>query len=248
MVEPRPGMSERHTHAEDGAAYSGTESYRGVPDQDDDKTHPFQSLFLIGLESTLTFMLRHDAQTQLQARYLINQHAVVCIRTYLPSQTFYATFTERGLLLDRILSQSKIDATVSASTIDLLRAFFFASDKVLDGIRIDGNQQIVSEIRSLMHYLNVPFIASSWLNQLKSFGLEKDDGSHQQRRIKPLLKRIDGQQHQIQQLTVLSKEQASQIRHLKTRMRRQVVVFTVISFLLVIATVVMATLLFIRTH
>lgn len=178
----------------------------------------FQSFLLIVIETLLTFLLKHDRTSKLQAQNLIQRRAIICFKTHLPSDTFYVTFAPQGVLFDyEIAANSQICATVVASTPDLLRAFLTARPHIMERIRITGDKILADELHQLMECFNLPQILSDWRHWL-DFRHNRDvtPVSH---RMKPLMRRIDEQRNQISHMQVVTKEQAYEIRNLKRNNR-----------------------------
>lgn len=179
--------------------------------------HVFQSFLLIVIETLLTFLLKHDRMSRLQAQHLIQRRAVICVKTHLPSDTFYVTFAPQGVLFDyEILSNTKIDVTVTASTPDLLRAFFTARPHIMEKIRITGDEVLGQELHQLMECFNVPQIVSDWRHWLD---FKSQDVTPINQRMKPLLRRIDQQRAEIGTMQLNAKEQQYQMRKLKRHYR-----------------------------
>jgi hypothetical protein len=177
--------------------------------------HVFQSFLLIVIETLLTFLLKHDRMSRLQAQQLIQRRAVICFKTHLPSDTFYVTFAPQGVLFDyEIIKDTKIDATVTASTPDLLRAFFTASPQIMEKIRISGDPLLGQELHQLMELFNIPQILSDWRHWLD---FKSRDVTPINQRMKPLLRRIDQQRVEIGNMQLNAKEQAYQLRKYKRR-------------------------------
>lgn len=173
----------------------------------------FQSFLLIVIETLLTFLLKHDRMSRIHAQHLIQSRAVICIKTYLPSDTFYVTFAPQGVLFDFEKElNAKIDATVTASTVDLLRAFFTGRTMSFDKIKITGDEQLNKELRHLMEYFNMPQIVSDWRHW---FGFNNMEVTPLSQRIKPLIKRIDEQRMQLSNMTLAAKQQAYEMRQLR---------------------------------
>jgi hypothetical protein len=177
--------------------------------------HVFQSFLLIVIETLLTFLLKHDRMSRLQAQQLIQRRAVICFKTHLPSDTFYVTFAPQGVLFDyEIIKDTKIDATVTASTPDLLRAFFTASPQIMEKIRISGDPLLGQELHQLMELFNIPQILSDWRHWLD---FKSRDVTPINQRMKPLLRRIDQQRVEIGNMQLNAKEQAYQLLKYKRR-------------------------------
>ncbi|RYY78231.1 MAG: hypothetical protein EOO69_11425 [Moraxellaceae bacterium] len=175
----------------------------------------FQSFLLILIETLLTFLLKHDRMSRHHAQHLIQQRALICVKTHLPSDTFYVTFAPQGVLFDfEMAENTKIDATVTASTLTLLRAFFTAKPIAFEKISIKGEQQLSTELRHLMEYFNLPQIASDWRHW---FSFETNDVTPVSQRMKPLLRRIDEQRLQLSNMSIATKQQAYELKIMKKR-------------------------------
>jgi hypothetical protein len=176
-----------------------------------------QSFLMIAIETLLTFLLKHDRMSRLQAQTLIQRRATICFKTHLPSDTFYVTFAPQGVLFDFEISEStKISSTVTASTPDLLRAFFTGNQQSMEKIRVQGDEALEQELRKLMSCFNLPQIFSDWRGWLH---LKQKDVTPSSQRLQPLLKRLDEQRTELTQLQLMTREQSYQLDLLKTRYR-----------------------------
>lgn len=179
----------------------------------------FQSFLLIAIETLLTFLLKHDRMSKLQAQQLIQRRATICFKTHLPSDTFYVTFAPQGVLFDFEITESTIiSGTVTASTPDLLRAFFTANSQAMEKIRIQGDAVLQQELHQLMEYFNLPQILSDWRGWL-DFRNNKEGKLPTTQRLKPLLKRLDEQRTELNQLQLMTREQNYELQLLKSRYR-----------------------------
>lgn len=186
-----------------------------APQKEQKERNFIHSFFLIAIETLLTFLLKHDRLSRIQAQHLIQKKAVVCIKTHLPSDTFYVTFAPQGVLFDFELAHgAKIDATVKASSIDILRAFLTARTSSFEKIGISGDSQYVNELRQLMQYFNIPQIVSDWRHW---FSFVSRDVTPVSQQMKPLLRRIDEQRLQISNLVLNTKQQAYEIRQIRKK-------------------------------
>lgn len=218
-----------------------------TPHQQSEQAAEMSTLFsvvLIVFESLLTFLLRHDTPSQRLAERLVARHAVIRVRTHLPAYTFYATFSHHGVLLDGQAPESAYLATVDGSIPTLFRAFMTAPPQVLDGILIHGDEELVLELRELMTAFNISNMLSNWV-RTPWFSRNKDRAStpspEKQQRIKPLLRRIDEQKKQIEQLNSTVKQQADDLQELRFRYR--MLVWTAAIIIMVMAAVIVSLLL-----
>lgn len=210
---------------------------------DDDHRHPVQTVLLIILESLITFLLKTDRSSRQQARALIQREALIEVRTYFPADTFYATFTSKGVLLDFSLPEGRmIDGIVTASIPDLTRAFMTAPPQILEKIRVEGDDELVESLKALMNLFNIQHIMRNWWR-----GVWGDDDQAEQepkynvKRMRRLQKQADEQQKTIEGLNLQLHEQAYQYRQLQYRYQRAlwmagtigVVLLFIIAFLLI---------------
>jgi ubiquinone biosynthesis protein UbiJ len=191
----------------------------------------FQSFLLILIETLLTFLLKHDRMSRHHAQHLIQRRALICVKTHLPSDTFYVTFAPQGVLFDfEVAENAKIDATVTASTLTLLRAFFTARPLAFEKISIKGESQLSNDLHHLMEYFNLPQIVSDWRHW---FSFETNDVTPVSQRMKPLLRRIDEQRLQMSNMSIAAKQQAYELKIMKKRYQAIMLMLAVIIFLLV---------------
>jgi uncharacterized coiled-coil protein SlyX len=187
--------------------------------KDEQGRHPMYTVVLVALESLLTFLLQYDRSVRQLAKGLVEREAVIEVRTYLPAETFYATFTTRGVLLDFTLPADKtVDGRVTASFTDLVRAFMTAPPHVLEKLLLEGSETVVIELRQLMASFNIQHILTSWW-RTGLFGNHQPQPKTNQR-IRTLMKKTEQQQQHIDQLNVQLHEQAYDVRHLQYRYRR----------------------------
>lgn len=187
--------------------------------KDEQGRHAVYSVVLIALESLLTFLLEHNRTVRQLAAHLIERQAVVEVRMYLPAETFYATFTARGVLLDFQLAEGQVVAgRVTGSFADLVRAFMSAPAQIIEKLQIEGEPAVVDELRVLMTHFNLQHVFTSWWRT----GLL---GKHQAQpktnvRIRGLMKKSEQQQQQIDQLTLSLHERSYDLRQMQYRYQR----------------------------
>ncbi|ONG38917.1 hypothetical protein BKE30_10565 [Alkanindiges hydrocarboniclasticus] len=194
----------------------------------------FQSFLLILIETLLTFLLKHDRMSRHHAQQLIQRRALICVKTHLPSDTFYVTFAPQGVLFDfEIAQNAKIDATVTASTLTLLRAFFTARPVAFEKISIKGEQELATDLRHLMEYFNLPQIVSDWRHWFTFESFESNDVTPVSQRMKPLLRRIDEQRLQLSNMSITAKQQAYELKMMKKRYQTLLVMLGAVIILLI---------------
>lgn len=199
-----------------------------------DSHHPIQTVTLVVLESLLTFLLHNDASSHQVAHGLIARQAVVEVRTYFPAQTFYATFSDKGVLLDFEKPEHQaVDGLVTASMPDMVRAFLSAPEHILSKIRVDGDEALTEALRQLMGSFNLSTIMRGWWRQLwSSEPVQHEQPKRESQRVKRLLKRVDEQQKQVEALNLQLHEQNFHLRQLQLRYQRLLWVAGVVIVLL----------------
>jgi hypothetical protein len=188
-----------------------------------------QTITLVVLEAFLTFLLQSDRRSKRLAQHLIQQQALVELRTSFPSTVIFVTFTSRGVLLDAKRPERAIDAVISASFKDLIHGFFTAPAASLRRIQIDGSIELIEELRILMSSFNLQEIINHWLKSdwFKSLLVPNktvdDNGDpisteHSSRHQRTLLKKLNEQQLLVDQMNLQAKEQIYVIEKLHKRM------------------------------
>ena len=113
------------------------------------------NVILVVIETLLTLLLRFDGQLRQLAYPLAQDNIVVCIRSYVPHVTFYATFTVNGILLDSELQPSQqVDVTINGFTWQIAQAVFTHksshSSKYSFGISSISKMQLISSKQFLI--------------------------------------------------------------------------------------------------
>ncbi len=188
-----------------------------------------QSVALIILEAFLTFLLQSDRQSKKLAQHLIQQQALVELRTSFPSSVIFVTFTSRGVLLDAKRPERHIDAVIMATFKDLVHGFFTAPATSLRRIQIDGPIELIEELRILMSSFNLQKIINHWLESdwFKSILVPTktvdEDGEpssgRSSRSQRALIKKLNEQQLLVDQMNLQAKEQLYVINQLHRRMK-----------------------------
>ncbi len=189
-----------------------------------------QTVALVILEAFLTFLLQSDRQSKRLAQHLIQQQALVELRTSFPSIVIFVTFTSRGVLLDAKKPERAIDAVITASFKDLVHGFFTAPASSMRRIQIDGPIELIEELRVLMSSFNLQEIINHWLQSdwFKSLLVptktvdENGDpisSGRSSRQHRTLIKKLNDQQLLVDQMNLQAKEQMYVIEKLHRRMK-----------------------------
>lgn len=194
-----------------------------------------QTVTLVILEAFLTFLLQSDRQSKRLAQHLIQQQALVELRTSFPSIVIFVTFTSRGVLLDAKKPERAIDAVITASLKDLVHGFFTAPASSMRRIQIDGPIELIEELRVLMSSFNLQEIINHWLQSdwFKSLLVptktvdENGDpipSGRSSRHQRALIKKLNDQQLLVDQMNLQAKEQLYVIEQLHKRMKLYMII------------------------
>jgi len=189
-----------------------------------------QTIALVVLEAFLTFLLESDRRSKKLAQHLIQQQALVELRTSFPSTVIFVTFTSRGVLLDATRPERSIDAVITAPFKDLIHGFFTAPASSLRRIQIDGPIELIEELRVLMSSFNLQEMINHWLESdwFKSLLVPTktvdDNGDpistgRSSKSQRALIKKLNEQQLLVDQMNLQAKEQNYVINKLHKRMK-----------------------------
>ena len=203
-----------------------------------------QTIALVILEAFLTFLLQSDRQSKKLAQHLIQQQALVELRTSFPSIIIFVTFTSRGVLLDAKKPERSIDAVITAPFKDLIHGFFTAPASSMRRIQIDGPIELIEELRVLMSSFNLQEIINHWLQSdwFKSLLVptknvdENGDAipsGRSSRHHRTLIKKLNDQQLLVDQMNLQAKEQLYVIEKLHKRMKFMMIMSGIILITLI---------------
>lgn len=199
--------------------------------QDKNNPHLLQSIVLIILETILTFVLKHNRLARAHAKPLIKLRTTLMFNTYLPHEVFYVTFDPKGIFFDHQLPQNvtKPDLTISASGIDLIRFFMTGHPSSLNKIRLLDHEELHEPFRLFLNSITLPEILSDWKSW---FSLDEFKTQIPKHSIEPLVKRIDEQRAEIQQLKVRIREYDYDLKSLEHKHKLYSRLYLVIIFAL----------------
>ena len=126
------------------------------------------NIVLVFAESAITLVLRFDSNLRKAVYPLAKKNVVVCVRSYLPHTEFYATFTNKGILLDSHLPQSvtEPDVVINAYAHQLINSLLSNDVTQINKITMRGATETVTEVRNFLSQLGV---ASLFQGIIKTF-------------------------------------------------------------------------------
>ena len=114
------------------------------------------NVVLVIIETLLTLLLRFDADLRKTVYPLATTNTVVRIHAYVPSVTFYMTFTVNGILLDSQLQPSQqVDVTINGFTWQIAQNLFTNQPKAIEQLQIRGEVQKMAEVKAFLHQIGI---------------------------------------------------------------------------------------------
>ncbi len=156
--------------------------YNNHNDQDEQAsssvTHSLQTLLLIVIESLLTLLLRFDSPLRKHAYPLATKGSLIAIRSYLPHDEVYLTFTFKGVLLDSQMPEHKqrADVIVNAHSFEIVNAMLSDKQQAVDKLQIRGEKEQAELFREFLYELSInSFISKSLTRFSKKKPSDKND-------------------------------------------------------------------------
>lgn len=112
---------------------------------------------LVVLESALGLILRFDSKLRQAAYPLAQNNTVVCIRSYVPHEEVYISFTFKGLLIDTQLpaDKQKPDVIINAYSFQIFTSIFSNKEATVEKLQFRGEAQQVDLVKSFMKQLSI---------------------------------------------------------------------------------------------
>lgn len=178
------------------------------------------SVILVMLESFITLVLRFDANLRQIVYPLAKDNVVVCVRTYVPHLTFYATFTYNGVLLDtQLRANQMVDVTINAFTWQLFSAIFTNDSKAVDKLQMRGEPLRVGQVKRFLQGIGLGQIVQHILQTVKGKTAKAPKMTEDEKKLKltEYKERITEQQNQINALTISQSQLATQAQELQSK-------------------------------
>ena len=106
---------------------------------------------------------------------MAQKNTVVCVRSYLPHTQFYATFTNKGILLDSELphSATEPDVVINAYSHHLINSLVSNDVTQINKITMRGGTETVNEVRNFLSQLGFASLFQGIIKTVKGKGREK---------------------------------------------------------------------------
>lgn len=195
--------------------------------------HLLLNIIIIVLETFFSFIFNHDAALRLQAKKLIDRKVTIRINSYIPFFDFYVQFTEKGILFDMEALGRNVDFEINSTLIDLIKIFVLNHQRSIYNMRMLGDAKLIEAFMDLVPYLTLSSILGNWRQWFNDF-TDDSQAIASEKRIAPLLEKIDQQRSEINTLLVEVKQYQNRINRLQKRQRLINIGFSVLSFILVV--------------
>lgn len=172
---------------------------------------------LVMVESFVTLLLRFDANLRQVAYPLATDNVVVCVRSYVPHVTFYATFTYNGVLFDSELTPNQhVDVTINAFTWQLLGAIISNDSKSIDKLQMRGEPLRLEQVKRFLLGMGLGQIVKQLVQTVKG-KTEKAEPPKKDDLLVDYKQRITEQQTQINTLTLSHTQLSAENSELKSK-------------------------------
>lgn len=175
------------------------------------------NVILVLIETLLTLLLRFDGQLRQLVYPLAQQNTVVCIRSYVPHATIYATFTVNGILLDSELQPSQaVDVTINGFTWQIAQAIFTNNQKIVEQLQLRGELDKVAQLKAFLQSLGLNSVIQNIIATLKDKKQTQDTATSDEQKLSTAeyRERIQAQQANINALTIDQTEVKTQNQQL----------------------------------
>ena len=196
------------------------------------------NIVLVFAESAITLVLRFDANLRKAVYPLAQKNTVVCVRSYLPHTQFYATFTNKGILLDSELppSTTEPDVVINAYSHQLINSLVSNDVTQINKITMRGGTETVSEVRNFLSQLGVASLFQGIIKTVKGKGKETTEEAKEQN--KPDYKaRIEEQQQQLNVLSMRNRELEISLKEAHSKQKTTLIALIVASLIAIAAVI-----------
>lgn len=190
---------------------------------------------LIVFETIFSFILKHDRVIALQSKKFVDNRVSIKINSYIPYFDFYMQFDSHGILFDTT-PPIKVDLEVRTTLMDLIQIIVFANRRSVRAMRIDGDSILKDEFRDLILSFSLPHVFSDWKQWLKQ-SADIDNLISSEKRIAPLLDKIDFQRSKINSLEIEVKQYKNRIKRIERN--QKIINYVYISIIIVLLVVLL---------
>lgn len=139
------------------------------------------SVVLVIAESLLSLLIRFNKPLKTRLLPLVAKDLVVCIRTYLPHYVFFLSFTEKGVLFDSQLPETRSaeDVLVTGSSITLVRLLLTGDETLVKKLQFRGESHEISLLQECVENMGLRNVMQDMFENIKDFTPEKQQEKQQ---------------------------------------------------------------------
>ncbi|KAA8735455.1 hypothetical protein F4V57_01245 [Acinetobacter qingfengensis] len=202
--------------------------------QDKNSPHLMQSLIMIFLETSLTFVLKNDRLSRIHAKDFFEHKVSLQFNVYLPSGQFYVSFDQRGVLFDleKPEGMTQADIVITASTIDLIKILFTGNKKSIRRLQLKGHDELHKDFRLLLGSISLSAVISDWRYWLSSANTQTKPSRYS---IQNLTQHIELQRQEITKLQIKVKSYRYDLKRLQRKHKMMTYLYWTIILALIIS-------------
>lgn len=186
-------------------------------------SRPLLNVILVLIESILTLVLRFDGKLRQTVYPLAKNETLVAIRTYLPHTQVYATFSQKGVLLDNELPIGKTepDVVINAYSFQLFNALVGHNVAQIDGLQMRGNPDDIAQVRAFLLQVGVGGVLANLINKIKGKPALSPEEKQlkKENKLTELTQALDAQKALSAQLDTENKKLSAQLGELKSKQK-----------------------------
>lgn len=202
-------------------------------------SHSLLNIILVFVESAMTLLLRLDPELRKAAYPLAKQNTVVCLRLYLPHVEVFATFSNKGVLLDASLpiDRTEPDVIINAYSMQVINALTTHDVETTEKLQMRGEVVQVQLVKQFIIQMGVGGIIQGLIKKIKGGGKTKANDTEKQEKTDNYKARIAEQQTQINTLTVKNRELETTVKELESKQKMLTITTIVAAIIALIAVI-----------
>lgn len=201
-------------------------------------THSLLNVLLVLIESILALVLRLDGKLRRSAYPLVKNETVVLVRTYLPHTQIYATFTQKGVLLDTRLPRGReADVTINAYTHELFMVLVGHNTDKIDALQMRGERGTVNDVRQFLAELGLGGVLGSLLGKFKKPDDTADKSAQKTEKLAELKEKLHQKTLECEQLFSDNKRLSTELAEAQGKQNALKIALIIVSVVAIFAIV-----------
>ncbi len=191
---------------------------------------------LVVLESVLGFILRFDSNLRQAAYPLAHLNTLVCIRSYVPHEEVYISFTFKGLLIDTQLPADKQnpDVIINAYSFQIFTSIFSNKEAAIEKLQFRGESQQVELVKSFLKQLNMTNIFALVKNRGKKANQDDIKDTHKKSHADNA-KKLQTLYQQLDIAHIENKKLSTQVQELKSKQNLFIIIAVIATIVAIIS-------------